>query len=216
MTDLITEGPFFGLEKNRYRCIVSDPPWHHASRSAKGQTSRSPSAHYQTMTLSAIKALPVADLAARDAHLFLWTTGPHLEQAFQVIRAWGFRYSSLAFVWVKRKKSAGDDHDAPLFMDRRDLFTGMGYTTRQNAELVLLGRRGSPPRLSKGIHQIIVAPRQEHSRKPAESYSRIERYSDGPRLELFSRQNREGWTAWGNEVGKFDPPPLPEGEKAEQ
>lgn len=200
---LIETGPFAGLERNGYPCLLSDPPWHHASRSPKGQTSRSPSAHYPTMTLEAIKALPVGDLAARDAHLFLWTTGPHLEVAFQVMAAWGFRYSSLAFVWVKRKKSAGDDHDAPLFMDRRDLFTGMGYTTRQNAELVLLGRRGRPVRLSKAIHQVIVAPRQEHSRKPAESHARIERYCAGPRLELFARASLPGWDCWGNDVNRF-------------
>jgi len=155
------------------------------------------------MSLPDIKALPVAGSAAKDCHLFLWTTGPHLQQAFLVMNAWGFRYSSLAFVWVKRRKQADGDHDGVLFMDRRDLFTGMGYTTRQNAELVLLGRRGSPPRLSKAIHQIIVAPRQEHSRKPAEAHGRIERYCAGPRLEMFARAPREGWTSWGNETTKF-------------
>lgn len=191
------------LPTGPFGCILADPPWHHASRSPKGQTRRSPSFHYPTMNIADIKAMPVANAAAKDCHLFLWTTGPHLQQAFAVMNAWGFRYSSLAFVWVKRKKSAGDDHDATLFMDRRDLFTGMGYTTRQNAELVLLGRRGSPKRLNKAIHQIIVAPRQEHSRKPTESHERIERYCDGPRLELFARQPREGWTVWGNETDRF-------------
>ena len=200
----VTDDPFAGLARRHYPCILADPPWHHKTQSPKGeQSNRHPLRHYPTMTLEAIKALPVGDLAARDAHLFLWTTGPHLEVAFQVMAAWGFRYSSLAFVWVKRKKSAGDDHDAPLFMDRRDLFTGMGYTTRQNAELVLLGRRGRPVRLSKAIHQVIVAPRQEHSRKPAESHARIERYCAGPRLELFARASLPGWDCWGNDVNRF-------------
>ena len=191
------------LPAGPYSCILADPPWHHASRSPKGQTRRSPSHHYRTMPLAEIKALPVADVAAKDCHLFLWTTGPHLQQAFLVMNAWGFRYSSLAFVWVKRRKQPDGDDDGVLFMDRRDLFTGMGYTTRQNAELVLLGRRGAPKRLSKAIHQIITAPRQEHSRKPSEAHSRIERYCDGPRLELFARAPRDGWTVWGNETDKF-------------
>lgn len=155
------------------------------------------------MSLAEIMALPVREIAARDCHLFLWTTGPHLQQAFKVIDAWGFRYSSLAFVWVKRRRQADNDHDGMLFMDRRDLFTGMGYTTRQNVEIVLLGRRGSPPRLARDVHQVITAPRQEHSRKPTEAHARIERYCAGPRLEMFARAPREGWTAWGNETTKF-------------
>lgn len=186
-----------------FRCILADPPWHHASRSPKGQTSRSPSHHYATMSTEEIAALPIASIAARDCHLFLWTTGPHLEQAFRVMRSWGFRYSSLAFVWVKRRKSECDDN--MLFMDARDLFTGMGYTTRQNAELILLGRRGSPARLSKAVHQVIASPRREHSRKPTEAVSRIETYCAGPRLELFAREERPGWLAWGLETRKFNP-----------
>jgi N6-adenosine-specific RNA methylase IME4 len=159
------------------------------------------------MKLPEILALPVREVAARDCHLFLWTTGPHLQQAFQVMAAWGFRYSSLGFVWVKRHKTAGDSDtpgSRPLFMDARDLNWGPGYTTRQNAELVLLGRRGSPKRLAKDVFQIMVAPRREHSRKPDEFFPRVERYCAGPRLEMFPRQTREGWDAWGNEATKFD------------
>lgn len=189
-------------QAGRYQVILADPPWHHASRSPKGQTSRSPSHHYRTMALPEIAALPVGQVAARDCHLFMWTTGPHLEQSFSIIKAWGFRYSSLAFVWVKRKKSESDD--AMLFMDKRDLFTGMGYTTRQNVEILLLGRRGKPQRLSKSVHQVIVSPRREHSRKPIEAHSRIETYCPGPRLELFARERREGWDAWGLETDKFE------------
>lgn len=190
-----------------FKCIVADPPWHHASRSPKGITRRAPSAHYSTMPLAEIAALPVREIAGKNCHLWLWTTGPHLQQAFHVMESWGFRYSSLAFVWVKRRRTAADVCESlnrPLFMDMRDLFTGMGYTTRQNAELVLLGRRGAPRRLAKDVHQVIVAPRREHSRKPDEFFPRVERYCDGPRLEMFARQSRDGWTPWGNEASKFD------------
>ena len=81
----------------------------------------------------------------------------------------------------------------------------MGHTTRQNAEYVVLGRRGKPRRLCKDVHQLIIQPRREHSRKPDEFYARVERYCTGPYLELFARQRRPGWTAWGNELDKFEP-----------
>lgn len=190
-----------------FHVVAADPPWHHKTRSAAGVTRRHPSQHYPTMPLREIRAMPVREVCARDCHLFLWTTGPHLQQAFLVMEDWGFRYSSLAFVWVKRHKSAGDLQDPlarPLFMDARDLNFGTGYTTRQNAELVLLGRRGNPKRGAKDVFQIICAPRREHSRKPDEFYTRVERYAAGPRLELFARQSREGWVSWGNQATKFD------------
>jgi N6-adenosine-specific RNA methylase IME4 len=194
------------LPDGKFACIAADPPWHHASRSPKGQTRRSPSHHYPTMRLAEIAAMPVAQIAARDCHLWLWTTGPHLQQAFRVMEAWGFRYSSLGFVWITRHTRAGDvaaPGARPLFMDARDLNWGPGYTTRQNAELCLLGRRGAPKRLAKDVFQVIVAPRREHSRKPDEFFPRVERYCGGPRLELFARERREGWTAWGNDVDHF-------------
>lgn len=162
------------------------------------------------MSLADIKAMPVKGLTAKDCHLFLWTTGPHLQQAFSVMSAWGFRYSSLAFVWVKRRKRATDDDDGRmLFMDARDLNFGTGYTTRQNVELVLLGRRGAPKRLAKDVFQVICAPRREHSRKPDEFFPLVERYCPGPRLELFARQSREGWKTWGDQAERFDPPRPP-------
>ena len=81
----------------------------------------------------------------------------------------------------------------------------MGHTTRQNAEYVVLGRRGKPRRLRKDVHQLIIQPRREHSRKPDELYARVERYCTGPYLELFARQRRPGWDCWGNEIDKFEP-----------
>lgn len=152
------------------------------------------------MTLAEIKAVPIPSIAARDCHLFLWTTTPHLVEALEVMKVWGFRYSTVAFVWIKTNK-----HAPSMWIDpRQDIFTGMGYTTRQNAELVLLGRRGSPPRLSKKVRQVILAPRREHSRKPEEVYERVIQYAEGPRLDMFSRENRPGFTAWGDQVGLFD------------
>jgi hypothetical protein len=113
--------------------------------------------------------------------------------------AWGFRYSSVAFTWVKTNPKA-----PVLFLDHRSFHIGLGHTTRKNAEFCLLGRRGSPKRLSKAVRELIIAPRREHSRKPEEAYARIEQFCAGPRLELFGRQTRLGWEVWGNEATKFD------------
>jgi N6-adenosine-specific RNA methylase IME4 len=190
MIEPLPHGPF--------SVILADPPWTYSVFSAKGEA-RSAKRHYQTMSLADICAMPIAASAADDAHLFLWATTPNLPQALKVMESWGFAYSSTAFVWVKTNKRQGG-----LFFDQRSWFVGMGHTTRQNAELVLLGRRGKPKRLSRAIRQIVVAPRREHSRKPDEVHERIESYASGPYLELFARQSRPGWTVWGNQSDKFD------------
>ena len=103
-----------------------------------------------------------------------------------------------AFVWIKPNRKAFAN--GGFFLDETLFAKGMGHTTRQNAEYVVLGRRGKPRRLRKDVHQLIIQPRREHSRKPDELYARVERYCTGPYLELFARQRRPGWTAWGNET----------------
>ncbi|MBY0430773.1 MAG: DNA methyltransferase [Rhodospirillales bacterium] len=192
--------PFTGLERGKYTVIYADPPWRYRTFSDKG-LGRSAESHYQTMTLEEICALPVKDLAAREGcHLFLWTTGPCLPQAFQVMERWGFRYSSTAFVWVKLRR-----REQELFFDKNSFFVGMGHTTRKNCEYCLLGRRGKPRRLSKAVRELVVAPVQEHSRKPEEVRERIERYAAGPYAEMFARRRTAGWEAWGNQVDLFPP-----------
>lgn len=180
----------------KFGVIYADPPWDFKTRSAKGLDGRPQ--HYERMSLSDIKAMPVSTCAQKDCWLFMWTTGPHLQQAFQVIDAWGFKYSGMGFVWVKLNKNA-----ASLFFSIRDLFMGGGYTTRKNAEFCLLARRGNPKRLRADVQEVNISPRREHSRKPDEFYERIEAFSNGPYLELFSRTQRDGWNMWGNQVGKF-------------
>lgn len=188
------EGPF--------SCIVADPPWNFRTYSRKGE-GRGAVQHYPCMSLDDLGALPVEKAAARDAHLFMWTTGPMLPQAFTLLAAWGFKYSAVAFVWVKLNKTVDARQLRFVPLLGAECFVGLGHTTRQNAEFVLLGRRGKPTRNSRAIRQIIVSPRREHSRKPDEALERIEAYCDGPRLEMFARSERVGWTAWGNETSKF-------------
>lgn len=194
--------------ETRYRAILADPPWHFRARTAlqvgNWTSRRDAEKHYPVMGIEDIKALPVRDMAAKDAHLFLWTTGPCLRQAFDVIEAWGFRYSAVAFTWVKLKRSFDARQLRLVPTADADLHVGLGLTTRKNAEFCLLGRRGNCRRNSKSVREIIMAPVREHSRKPDEVYGRIEAYCDGPYLELFARQAWPGWDAWGNEVGKFE------------
>lgn len=190
----------FDVEKPEegFRVLLADPPWSFITRSDRGK-GRSPDKHYSTMTLAEIGDMPVRFLMARDAHCFLWTTGPHLPMAFDIMQAWGFRYSGMGFVWVKLRARERD----AIFLTDDSFHMGMGYTTRKNAEFCLLGRRGQPKRLRKDVRELIVSARRQHSRKPDEVYRRIEAYCDGPRLELFGRQQRPGWTVWGNETDKF-------------
>lgn len=185
------------LPRGQWPCLLLDPPWHHVSYSLAGQA-RSPSSHYATMSLDQIKAMPVGNLAADDSHLFMWTTQPHLEQAFEVLDAYGFKFSSVFKFWIKTKEGI------TFPRSQQDLTQGMGFTTRKNVEIVLLGRRGSPQRLRNDISDLLFAPRREHSRKPDAIFRVIEEYCPGPRLELFSRESRQGWTTWGHETTKFD------------
>jgi N6-adenosine-specific RNA methylase IME4 len=187
---------------DHYRVIYADPPWTFATYSRKGK-GRSAEAHYDCMSLADIKALPVAEWAARDCVLLLWTTDPLLEKALEVIRAWGFTYKTVGFCWAKLNKSASPT------LDERSFFTGLGFWTRANPELCLLATRGHPKRRSRNVKKLIVSPRREHSRKPDEAYARIEALCEGPYLELFARAPRPGWDSWGHERAGFTDDRLP-------
>lgn len=182
----------------RYAVLYADPPWTFATYSRKGK-GRSAEAWYDCMSLADIQRLPVRDQAADDAILLMWATDPLLHRAFEVIEAWGFTYKTVGFYWVKLNKSADT-----LVFDRKSFFTGMGFWTRSNPELCLLATRGKPKRRSAAVPKLIVSPRREHSRKPDEAYGAIERLAEGPYLELFARQTRAGWDAWGNQLGILD------------
>jgi N6-adenosine-specific RNA methylase IME4 len=170
-----------------YNVIYADPPWRFKTRSRLGE-GRSPSAYYDTMTPAEIAAYPVQQYAAQDCVLLMWTTDPFLEASFSVIKAWGFRYKTVGFYWIKTGK---DYIGRPI---------GTGYWTRANPELCLLATRGHPKRTSKNVHKLIEAPRREYSQKPDGIYDRIEQLVAGPYLELFARQRWPGWDAVGKEV----------------
>lgn len=172
----------------KYKVIYADPPWAYRAWSEKGK-GRSAESHYSTMSLADIKALPVGELADKDCALFLWITFPLLREAWDVVESWGFTYKSVAFVWVKQNKKTPS------------LFWGMGYWTRANAELCIIATKGSPKRQSRAVHQVILSPIEQHSKKPDETRDRIVALmGDVPRIELFARQKTEGWDVWGNEA----------------
>ncbi len=172
----------------KYNIIYADPPWKYKVYSKKGM-GRSAEKHYPTMTIEQLMTLPVGELAADNAILFMWTTIPLLKDSFAVLRAWGFSYKSIAFVWIKQNRKSDS------------LFWGMGYWTRANAELCILATKGSPKRVAKNVHQVIVSHIEEHSKKPDEARKRIvQLMGDLPRIELFARQKTEGWDIWGNEL----------------
>lgn len=189
-------------EGGPYGVIYADPPWSFATYSAKGK-GRAADAHYPVMSQAEIRDLPVADWAAADAALLLWVTDPMLPRAFELIEAWGFTYKTVGFYWAKLNKSA-----PPHGFQMSDFFTGMGFWTRANVEQCLLATRGKPKRQAKDVRRLVVSPRREHSRKPEEVYDRIERLLPGPYLEMFARQSRPGWDAWGREAGLFDQGPV--------
>jgi N6-adenosine-specific RNA methylase IME4 len=196
------------LPHRHFGAILLDPPWrfksYSAIRSANPGSIRHVERHYATMSIDEIQALPLRDLAApTGCHLFLWSTGPHLPQAIDTIRAWGFKYSGVAFTWAKLKKSHNPAQLRVLQSADGDFHVGLGLTTRKNCEFVLLARWGNCRRESKKVRELILAPRREHSRKPDETHERIQEYCNGPYLELFGRQERPGWTVRGDQVGKF-------------
>ncbi len=196
-----------GLPSHHFGAILVDPPWAFKSYApcANPKYSRGVERHYPTMTLAAIRNLPIRELAAKEGcHLFLWATGPNLRHAFDMIDAWGFRYSGTAFVWVKLKKSFNANQLRVLPTAACDLHTGLGFTTRKNTEICLLARRGNARRVAKDVLEVILSPRREHSRKPEETRERVERYAVGPYLELFGREHRNGWVVRGDQLGKFD------------
>lgn len=195
--------PFAGLPRGHFGTILADPPWAFRTFSGKNMTPhRCAEDHYRTMELSEMKALPVVDLAGPDCALFIWVLGSHLVQSIELAAAWGFEFKTDAFYWVKQRLVGADQID--LFTgDIADPRMGFGYWTRKQVEPCWLFTRGNPKRLSKGVRQVIIEPRREHSRKPDAQYERIESLVAGPRLELFARSARPGWLTWGNETDKF-------------
>lgn len=145
--------------------------------------------NYDTMSLEDIKRLPVASIADENCILFMWATFPNLQQALDVIKAWGFEFKTVAFVWEKLDKT----NNTPKKY-------GLGWYTRSNCEIVMLGRKGKFNRQSAAVQQIVKSTISKHSEKPNEVRDRILKLcGDLPRIELFARTKVHGWDVWGND-----------------
>lgn len=171
----------------KYNVIYADPPWRYSDRKCNGACEF----HYNTMTLPEIKALPVKQLCEKDCVLFMWTTYPMLREALEVIEAWGFKYKSIAFQWIKLNRSG------------KGYFFGLGRWTRGNTEPCLLAVRGNPSRQNNSVSQLIEYPVGEHSAKPPITRDKIKELLGGDSvkgIELFARTVPDGWDCWGNEV----------------
>lgn len=186
--------PMIPLPARRYSVILADPPWMYYGDPNKDQAAGK---HYALMTQEALAALPIPSITERDAALFLWATGPKLPEAIEVMRAWGFHYRGVAYVWVKTNAAGG-------------IISGQGVRptfVKPTTEFLLVGstcRTGRPlPLRTEAQGQVVLAsrPSNKHSAKPDVFRQRIvELLGDVSRIELFARECVEGWDVWGNET----------------
>ena len=187
-TEIIGTGGKMQLPEGKFRCIVADPPWpYNGPRGTwKGDNRKAVGLPYQTMNMDEIKGLPVGGMATNDAHLWLWTTNAFLEDGFDVLRAWGFKYLA-PIHWIKP--------------------AGCGSWFVHRTQTILFGYRERCrfPLARYKPNLFTSSNPARHSEKPEAAFTLIESVSPGPRLELFARRNRPGWTVWGNEVNQDAP-----------
>lgn len=191
---LPSEHFFAGLRRNHYRFIYIDPPWKFSSG-----PSRNPSRHYQTMSVKDIMAMPVRDLASPEGcRLAMWITVPLMDRTHDVLKSWGFRYSSARF-WGKLWPS-----DDGLFVYPDSMARGTGYEVIGNVEILVIGKRGKAPKINGNKPgSLFFGQRREHSRKPDFLRDEALRLYPGPHCEVFARTTHVGWDVWGNEINKF-------------
>ncbi len=173
-----------------FHTVLADPPWQFQNRTGKVAPEHRRLHRYDTMALSEIMALPVAEIVEEPAHFYLWVPNALLPVGIEVLRAWGFAYKT-TLIWHKVRKDGGSDG------------RGVGFYYRNVTENILFGVRGRKARtLAPGRRQtnLIASRKREHSRKPDELYPIIEACSPGPYLELFARHRRSEWASWGLEV----------------
>jgi len=193
-TSAPAQGFLSAVHQRSYGTILADPPWQFSNRTGKMAPEHRRLSRYLTLTLQAIKAIPVVAVAAAQSHLYLWVPNALLREGLEVMAAWGFQYKT-NLIWHKIRKDGGPDG------------RGVGFYFRNTTEMVLFGVRGRLRTLTSGRTQvnIIKTQKREHSRKPDELYAIIEACSPGPFLELFARGQRADWEQWGNEVLDYAP-----------
>lgn len=180
------------IDGRKFKTILADPPWQFNNRTGKVAPEHKRLSRYQTLSLAEITEIPVRMAAETEAHLYLWVPNALLPEGLEVMKAWGFTYKT-NIIWHKIRKDGGPDG------------RGVGFYFRNTTEVILFGIRGHMRTLDPGRSQvnILKTMKQEHSRKPDEQYSLIERCSPGPYLELFARGTRKKWSSWGNQAEDY-------------
>ena len=171
----------------KYKIIYADPPWGYKLYQ-KQEFRGTANTHYNSMSIEDIKKLPVDKISEDNCMLFLWITFPNLQWGLDVIKSWGFKYKTLGFSWIKLNKK----NNKPFF--------GIGYYTKSNCEVCLIGVKGKAIKQSDSVSSVVISPIQKHSKKPDEIRERIIKLcGDVPRIELFARTKIHGWDTWGND-----------------
>lgn len=178
----------------RYKIIYADPPWSYRDKRDKHpRLCGGALKHYKTMSIDGIKALPVSGITDDNCMLFLWVTFPCIQEGLDVIKSWGFKYKTLGFSWIKTNKNDGK----PFF--------GIGYYTKSNAEICLIGVKGKPIKASNSVSSVIISKREAHSKKPDIVRNKIVEFcGDIPRIEIFGREKFDGWDVIGNDIDGKD------------
>jgi N6-adenosine-specific RNA methylase IME4 len=208
-------GPLFApFPPGRFKAVVVDPPWDYSRKLSGGGTSgyspvhhsrggsRGAANHYKTLRLSDLKALPIQAAAAEQSHLYVWTTGTFLAEAFELAEHWGFAPKGV-IPWIKTKRNAVAEVEASGHL-LAGVRMGMGLYVRWCSEFVVFGVRGKLPSKRNDVLGVVLAERGRHSEKPEEFYELVRSISPGPRLDVFARQSRKGFTAWGDEAEKLE------------
>jgi len=174
------------LPDKKYQIIYADPPWEYEFSHTRSREIKD----YNVCDLKTICDFPIKNIADKNSILIIWVNFPKLDWAFKVIEAWGFKYTTMLFTWIKTNGS------------KYSLFWGMGYYTRSNPELCLIAKKGNGLQAKKhDIHSVVFSSIKEHSRKPDEIRKTIvDLFGDVPRIELFARNRFDGWDCWGDQL----------------
>lgn len=172
----------------KYSIIYADPPWDYKGQTQHaglgGGSSGGAGSHYGTLTVQQLRGMDIRSIAEKDCLLFLWSTSPHLDQAIDLLKAWGFQWATVGFVWEKQRVNPG-------------------FYTMSQVELCLIGKMGKIPRPrgARNIRQFLSEMRGDHSAKPSEIRSRIDKmFPTQKKIELFAREKVLGWDSWGEGV----------------
>lgn len=182
----------------KYKIIYADPPWKYNDKRQNPNTDR-PKKYggitYDVMETEEICDLPIKNITDENCILFMWATFPNMLNALQVIKAWGFKYKTLGFSWIKTNKNQG-------------YFFGIGSYTKSNCEVCLIGVKGKPDIINDKISSVLISPINGHSKKPDVVRNKIiQLMGDISRIELFARTKIHGWDTWGNDE-KLELQPL--------